>query len=93
MDTIRQPVAFIGLGIMGAHMAGHILAAGHPLHVFNRTRTKADALVGRGAVWHESPGDAAAAADVVATQATSRQSISAATESSLELGQTPSSST
>jgi 3-hydroxyisobutyrate dehydrogenase len=67
MDTIRQPVAFIGLGIMGAHMAGHILAAGHPLHVFNRTRTKADALVGRGAVWHESPGDAAAAADVVIT--------------------------
>jgi len=67
MDTTQQPVAFIGLGIMGAHMAGHILAAGHPLHVFNRTRAKADALVGRGAVWHDGPGDAAAAADIVIT--------------------------
>jgi 3-hydroxyisobutyrate dehydrogenase-like beta-hydroxyacid dehydrogenase len=31
-DT-KAPVTFIGLGMMGAHMAGHILSAGHPLHV------------------------------------------------------------
>jgi 3-hydroxyisobutyrate dehydrogenase len=67
MDSRKKPVAFIGLGIMGAHMAGHILAAGHPLHVFNRTRTKADALVARGATWHDTPGNAAAAADFVIT--------------------------
>jgi 3-hydroxyisobutyrate dehydrogenase len=67
MDRTKKPVAFIGLGIMGAHMAGNILAAGHPLHVFNRTRAKADALVGRGATWHASPGNAAAAADFVIT--------------------------
>jgi 3-hydroxyisobutyrate dehydrogenase len=36
MDRTKKPVAFIGLGIMGAHTAGHILAAGHPLHVLNR---------------------------------------------------------
>jgi 3-hydroxyisobutyrate dehydrogenase len=52
---------------MGEHMAGHILAAGHPLHVYNRTRTKADALVARGAIWHDDPGTAAAASDVVIT--------------------------
>jgi 3-hydroxyisobutyrate dehydrogenase len=67
MDSTKKPVAFIGLGIMGAHMAGHVLAAGHPLHVFNRTRAKADALVGRGATWHDSPGNAAAAADFLIT--------------------------
>jgi 3-hydroxyisobutyrate dehydrogenase len=67
MDRTKKPVAFIGLGIMGAHMAGHILAAGHPLHVFNRTRAKADPLVARGATWHDSPGNAAAAADFVIT--------------------------
>jgi 3-hydroxyisobutyrate dehydrogenase len=67
MDSTKKPVAFIGLGIMGAHMAGHVLAAGHPLHVFNRTRAKADALVGRGATWHDSPGNATAAADFVIT--------------------------
>ena len=67
MDNAKKPVAFMGLGIMGTHMAGHILAAGHPLHVFNRTRAKADALIARGAIWHDTPSDTAAAADVVIT--------------------------
>ena len=67
MNNAKKPVAFIGLGIMGAQMASHILAAGHPLQVFNRTRAKADTLVARGAIWHDTPGDAAAAADIVIT--------------------------
>jgi 3-hydroxyisobutyrate dehydrogenase len=49
MNDTRASVAFIGLGLMGAHMAGHIRAAGHPLHVFNRTRGKAEGLMARGA--------------------------------------------
>ncbi len=48
-------------------MAGHLLRAGHPVHVYNRTRQKADALVEAGAHWHDSAGAAAAAADVVIT--------------------------
>ncbi|WP_407192789.1 NAD(P)-dependent oxidoreductase [Bradyrhizobium sp. STM 3566] len=67
MTDPRAPVAFIGLGLMGAHMAGHILAAGHPLHVYNRTRAKAEGLLARGATWHDDPGSAAAKADVVIT--------------------------
>lgn len=63
----KKAVAFIGLGMMGAYMAGHILSAGHPLHVHNRTRAKAEPLIVRGAVWHDHPGDAAAAAKVVIT--------------------------
>ena len=60
-------IGFVGLGIMGRSMAGHLLAAGHPLHVFNRSRDKADELVAKGAVWHTTPGDVAAHADVVVT--------------------------
>jgi len=67
MNDTRVPVAFIGLGLMGAHMAGQILAAGHPLHVYNRTRAKAEGLVAWGAIWHDDPGSTAAAADVVIT--------------------------
>jgi 3-hydroxyisobutyrate dehydrogenase len=67
MNDTRASVAFIGLGLMGAHMAGHILAAGHPLHVYNRTRAKAEGLLARGATWHDDPGSAAAKADVVIT--------------------------
>ncbi|MDQ8181798.1 NAD(P)-dependent oxidoreductase [Pelagicoccus sp. SDUM812005] len=62
-----QKIAFIGTGVMGASMAGHLLAAGYPLCVYNRTRSKADALVEAGAVWKDSPFEAAKGADVVIT--------------------------
>ena len=64
---VAIPVGFIGTGIMGGSMAGHLLAAGHPLHVFNRTPAKAEPLVARGAIRHDSPAAVAAAADVVIT--------------------------
>ena len=63
----RVPVGFVGTGIMGASMAGHLLAAGHPLHVFNRTRSKAEPLLARGAIWHDDPAAVAAASDLVIT--------------------------
>ena len=60
-------VGFVGLGIMGQSMAGHLQKAGYELHVYNRTRSKADALVQAGARWHDSPGEVAASSDVVIT--------------------------
>ncbi|MDI1251202.1 MAG: NAD(P)-dependent oxidoreductase [Lacunisphaera sp.] len=60
-------IAFIGTGVMGRSMAGHLLRAGHPLHVFNRTKAKAQALLDAGAHWHDNPGAAAAQADFVIT--------------------------
>lgn len=63
----KLSVAFIGTGIMGAPIAGHILDAGYPVTVNNRTKSKAAALVERGAVWADTPADAAANADVVFT--------------------------
>jgi 3-hydroxyisobutyrate dehydrogenase len=58
-------LAFIGLGIMGAPMAGHLLAAGHSLVVNNRTKSKADGLIAKGAAWADTPANAARSADVV----------------------------
>lgn len=60
-------IAFIGTGVMGRSMAGHLQKAGHRLHVHNRTKEKAAALLEAGATWHDSAGDAAAAAEVVIT--------------------------
>ncbi|MEO6569139.1 MAG: NAD(P)-dependent oxidoreductase [Opitutaceae bacterium] len=60
-------VSFIGTGVMGRSMAGHLLRAGHAVHIYNRTKEKAQPLLEAGAVWHESAGEAAAAADVVIT--------------------------
>jgi 3-hydroxyisobutyrate dehydrogenase len=67
-DSKNKPrVGFIGLGNMGRSMAGHILKAGYPLNVYNRSRDKADELLTRGAVWCATPGELAATSDVVIT--------------------------
>lgn len=60
-------IGFVGLGIMGQSMAGHLQKAGYQLNVFNRTREKAQALIDGGAVWRDSPGDVAANSGVVIT--------------------------
>lgn len=59
------PLAFIGCGIMGLPMAGHLLEAGHPMAVYTRTKSRANALVSRGATLVESPAEAARHADVL----------------------------
>jgi len=63
----RPRVGFIGLGIMGRHMAGHLLEAGHPLAVYNRSRERAEPLLARGATWCDTPAALAAQCDVVIT--------------------------
>ncbi len=45
MGNGKQDVAFIGLGVMGHHMAGHLAKAGHSVTVYNRTGAKADKWV------------------------------------------------
>jgi 3-hydroxyisobutyrate dehydrogenase-like beta-hydroxyacid dehydrogenase len=60
-------VGFIGLGSMGSPMAGNLLRAGHELVVYNRTRSRADALAGAGARVAESPREAAAGVEVLVT--------------------------
>ena len=67
MADKKQAVAFIGTGIMGAPIAGHILDAGYPVTVYNRTAAKAQPLLERGAVWAETAADAVRGADVVFT--------------------------
>lgn len=60
-------VGFVGLGVMGQSMAGQILKAGYPLHVYTRTASKAERLVADGAVWHDTPAQLAQACDVIIT--------------------------
>ena len=52
-------IAFIGTGIMGASMVGHLLDAGHELRVHTRTRSRAEHLIARGAHWAATPAEAA----------------------------------
>ncbi len=52
-DPAQTPVAFLGLGVMGGPMAGHLAAAGYPVTVYNRTAAKAEA-------WAEKHGGSSA---------------------------------
>jgi 3-hydroxyisobutyrate dehydrogenase len=63
----RTRIGWIGTGVMGASMCGHLLGAGFRATVFNRTRAKAEKLLERGAQWAESPQAVAEASDVVFT--------------------------
>ena len=66
MAPSARKLAFIGLGVMGGPMAGHLAAAGHDVTVFNRTTEKADAWVAaHGGAKAMSPAAAADGADVV----------------------------
>ncbi len=60
-------VGFIGLGIMGSRMAANLLSSGHDLVVHNRTRDKAEALLGAGARWAATPADAVRGVEVLFT--------------------------
>jgi 2-hydroxy-3-oxopropionate reductase len=59
-------IGFIGLGIMGAPMAGHLIAGGHTLHLFTRSGVP-EALKGAGGKAHPSPAEVARHADIIIT--------------------------
>ena len=60
-------IGWIGTGVMGSSMCGHLLEAGFSITLSNRTREKAQPLVDRGATWDDTPRAVAEASDVVFT--------------------------
>ena len=67
MSSPKARIGFIGLGIMGQSMAAHLLAAGHPLSVYNRSADKTAALVAKGAQGCATPAQVAQKSDVIIT--------------------------
>src|SRR5688572_18691789 len=65
-ETVAR-IGWVGTGIMGASMCGHLIAAGHPATIVTRTRARAEPLLARGAVWADTPRAVAAASDVTFT--------------------------
>jgi len=62
-----KTVGWVGIGVMGKSMCGHLLAAGFPVSLTTRTRSKAEDLLSRGASWCESPRAVAESSDIVFT--------------------------
>jgi 3-hydroxyisobutyrate dehydrogenase len=55
MDSAKDTLGFIGLGVMGSSMAGHLMKAGYEVHIYTRSKDKAESLIKAGARWEESP--------------------------------------
>jgi 3-hydroxyisobutyrate dehydrogenase-like beta-hydroxyacid dehydrogenase len=75
--TLKQksPVVVIGLGPMGQAMTRTLLAAGHPVTVWNRTAGRADGVVRDGATLAATPGEAVEASDLVILSLTDYQAM------------------
>ena len=73
-------LGFVGLGAMGSQVAARLLAAGHTLTGYNRTRAKADALAEAGLSWSDSPRAVAAASDIVFSMVTDDAALRAVAE-------------
>lgn len=66
-NSEKPTIAWIGTGVMGSAMCGHLLSAGFPVRVFSRTKARALSLVEAGAHWCESPADATVGSSIVIT--------------------------
>lgn len=63
----NRKIGWIGAGVMGSSMCGHLLTAGHRVTLHSRTKSKAQPLLDRGAQWAENPRAVAAESDVLFT--------------------------
>ncbi|HUX51370.1 MAG TPA: NAD(P)-dependent oxidoreductase [Spirochaetia bacterium] len=67
VDASSTVIGFIGSGVMGRSMAANLMKSGYTVHVYSRTKSKADSLISAGAVWKESPALVAQGADLIIT--------------------------
>lgn len=67
MSSDKHRIGWIGTGVMGVSMCGHIMARAASVTVHNRTQEKAKPLLDRGAMWADMPSQVAEASDVVFT--------------------------
>jgi 3-hydroxyisobutyrate dehydrogenase len=67
MSGQKMKVGWVGTGVMGNSMCGHLLHAGYPVSVTTRTKSKAEGLLAKGARWCASPKEVAGVSDIVFT--------------------------
>ena len=75
-------LGYVGLGVMGSSVVRRLLDAGHTVHVWNRTREKAEPLLQAGAQWADSPREVAERSEIVFTMVTNTAAVQAVTEGS-----------
>ena len=64
---MKEVIGFIGVGVMGSSMVGHLLARGYSVVVYTRTKEKAQEVLEKGAEWADSPKEVAQKATIILT--------------------------
>jgi len=64
---MTEKIGFIGTGVMGNSMAFHLIRAGYDLHLYTRTKSKAENLIEHGAIWEDSIAQVAKKTDIIIT--------------------------
>jgi len=73
-------LGFVGLGSMGSRIVMRLLATGHQVSGYNRTRTKAESLIQAGMLWKNSPREVAQAADITFSMVSDTAALSFVTD-------------
>jgi len=63
----KTKIGFIGTGVMGLSMCGRMMAEGYSMTIYNRTKSKAESLIEKGAKWANSPAEVAAQSEIIFT--------------------------
>src|SRR5688572_25365198 len=60
-------IGWVGTGVMGLSMCGHLIDKGYPATIYSRTKARAQSLLDKGAVWADTPGEVARRSDIIFT--------------------------
>ena len=71
----NKKLGWIGLGVMGAPMCGHLMSAAYPMSVFTRSKEKAETVLRNGATWCDSPAELVRQSDVIFTMVGSESEV------------------
>ena len=73
-------LGFVGLGLMGSRIVKRLLATGHQVSGYNRTRAKAESLIQAGMQWKDTPREVAQAADIILSMVTDTAALASITD-------------
>ncbi len=67
LDSSSVTIGFVGIGVMGNGMVSNLIRSGYNVHIYSRTKSKAEKVIGLGAKWHDSVADLVKKVNVVIT--------------------------
>ena len=78
-------LGYVGLGEMGGRVVARLLAAGHTVTGYNRTKSKADWLIEKGMKWADTPRQVTESTNIVLSMVTNTKAVQAITQGDMSV--------